>query len=357
MADRVFLHVGAPKTATTYLQDTMFLNRDELAAQGVLVPGRRVEHFRTMLAVTGRTAESPRPRLAKVAWQALVDEASGWSGSVVVSSEMLALASAEQAAAALESFGPAEVHVVYTVRDLARTVPSEWQQELRAGGTLGLDAYVAAIRNGSPDAARFESLHDVEDVVARWGAALPAGQVHLVTVPPPGAERTLVWRRLASVLGVDPGSCREPKAGLNTSLDPVAAEVLRRVNVHLAASDVRGRPLVRWVRKNVVHGPLAERTSGRRIVLRGDDYAWVADRARRLVHRLEGSGYDVVGDLGDLVPAPEPTAGSHPDDADPAELNAMATKALAALVVRWFEADTGRSTPGDDDPDGSHATQ
>ena len=40
MSRRVYLHVGAPKTGTTYLQDRLTLNADSLAGHGVHFPTR-----------------------------------------------------------------------------------------------------------------------------------------------------------------------------------------------------------------------------------------------------------------------------------------------------------------------------
>ena len=39
MARRVILHVGLPKTGTTYLQSIAWANKDVLREQGVLLPG------------------------------------------------------------------------------------------------------------------------------------------------------------------------------------------------------------------------------------------------------------------------------------------------------------------------------
>jgi len=333
MADRVYLHVGAPKTATTYLQGLLQANRAPLADQGVLWPGSRVDHFRMAMAVTGRTQEMPRPRQGQLSWDSIVGAAADWPGTVVVSNEMLSVADAEQATAALESFAPAELHVVYTVRDLARTVPSEWQQSLRAGGTLGLDDYVAAIRSGSADAAWFESMHGVEDVLERWGATLPGDRVHVVTLPADSADRTAVWHRFATVVGIDPGGCpAESTARENTSLDPVSAELLRRVNVRLYPDVADRRAQIRHVRRTLVLSPVLGRVVGARITLRGDAQAWAVERAEQTVAALRAAGYDVAGDLGDLLPSREPQAGVHPDDVDPADLADAAADALAALL-------------------------
>src|SRR3712207_9036613 len=46
MPDVVYLHVGAPKTGTTYLQDRLHRNRAALAARGVHYPvGRQKDMF------------------------------------------------------------------------------------------------------------------------------------------------------------------------------------------------------------------------------------------------------------------------------------------------------------------------
>ena len=47
MARRVFLHVGLPKTGTTYLQTRMWEQRDRLSSLGFLYPGTmRMDHYR-----------------------------------------------------------------------------------------------------------------------------------------------------------------------------------------------------------------------------------------------------------------------------------------------------------------------
>ncbi len=40
MANRIFLHIGAPKSGTTYLQTVLWANRENLRRQGLLMPGR-----------------------------------------------------------------------------------------------------------------------------------------------------------------------------------------------------------------------------------------------------------------------------------------------------------------------------
>ena len=49
----VYLHIGSPKTGTTYIQDVLWANREALEADGVLLPGHyryaRVEAARDLV--------------------------------------------------------------------------------------------------------------------------------------------------------------------------------------------------------------------------------------------------------------------------------------------------------------------
>ena len=50
----MFLHIGEPKTGTTFLQQVMWRNRSELAAQGVVLPGHHPQdHFRASQDLRG----------------------------------------------------------------------------------------------------------------------------------------------------------------------------------------------------------------------------------------------------------------------------------------------------------------
>ena len=67
-APKVFLHIGEPKTGTTFLQQVMWRNRAELAARGVVLPGHHPQdHFRASQDLRG---------IAKLA----SDPAGSWTG-------------------------------------------------------------------------------------------------------------------------------------------------------------------------------------------------------------------------------------------------------------------------------------
>ena len=100
MARRVFLHLGLPKTGTSYLQTILWAHRAELRAAGLLVPGReRRDHLWASLVVRDDAKVGNRNPEAPGAWAVLTTQALEWEGDVVISHEFFCAATAEQKAA------------------------------------------------------------------------------------------------------------------------------------------------------------------------------------------------------------------------------------------------------------------
>src|SRR5262245_54714543 len=120
---RVFLHVGVPKSGTTFLQAILWHNREAAAGQGVLYPGYvLVAHYHAALDLQPeRYADWLQPQMTG-AWGRLVDQVRSWPGTSIVASELLSSAGPEQVERAMADLAFAETHVVCTVRDLARQI-------------------------------------------------------------------------------------------------------------------------------------------------------------------------------------------------------------------------------------------
>src|ERR671921_955550 len=132
MARRVYLHIGLPKTGTTYLQTLMWNNHDELARQGVLLPGEsRREHLWASGVVRGDPHLARRSPEAPSAWDRLTREVNDWDGTAVVSHEFFAAASTEQVKRAFSELDGAEIHVVVTARDTLSLVTARWQERVK----------------------------------------------------------------------------------------------------------------------------------------------------------------------------------------------------------------------------------
>ena len=185
MTERVYLHVGAPKSGTTYLQQVLEANRAVLASAGVLVVGeKRIDRIHAAMAVREDPRLESLPERAGTAWQRLVAQVRGWRGDVaVLSYELFAGASAEQVAAALADLDGIEVHVVITARDLGRSVPSAWQERLKFALTTPLERWRPRPESAGARAEWGWRTMDPAGVAARWGATLSPERVHVVTVP------------------------------------------------------------------------------------------------------------------------------------------------------------------------------
>jgi hypothetical protein len=333
----VFLHIGLPKTGTSYLQSALSRSRERLAAEGVLVPGdRRNAHTLEVWDLFGR-----RPRGAEQdvsgAWDAMVAAVSAWTGShAVISSELLSSANDRQVRRTVHSFGSAEVHVVVTVRDLARVVPATWQQELTKGRLWSWADYVAAVRDPESGPATaglaFWLRQDLVRVLDAWEAVVPRERIHLVTVPPAGSPPDLLLARFAEAVRIDPDWLDvevSPSTG-NTSVGLVEAEVLRQLNLGLGGR-LNERQYTRVV-QYAVKPALQQQPNDTPIALSADDRKWVEERSGELVATLRTRGHHVLGDLDDLIPPVSrgvDTSGPASPDIPPEQL---ATAALAALV-------------------------
>jgi hypothetical protein len=331
VARTVFFHIGLPKTGTTYLQTLMWDNREELRRQGVLLPG---ESGRQHLWASGVVREDPnldrRAPQAVHAWDRLVAEVNAWPGTAVLSHEFFAAASAEQAARAASVLEGAEVHVVVTARDTLSLVTARWQEYVKNGATVPIDDYPENEETDPVNEWDWGTL-DLADVLARWGAALPAEHVHVLTLPKPDQPRETLWLRFAELVGIDPSSCGPAESARNESLGVVEVELLRRVNPEL--TDFR-TPLDRgnWIRGYLAQGKLVPR-GGERFWPSEKRVAELCARGERIADEVAAAGYHVIGDADDLRPPAVVPQRRHPDSVTDAELVDAAAQVIAAMMT------------------------
>ena len=333
---RVIVHVGAPKTGTSFVQDVLWQNRESLAGQGVLYPADRFdEHFLAALDLMelhwGGLEEQ-----AVGAWDRLAERVRAWEGTVIISHEILATASRQQVRRALDSFGEAEVHVVLSARDLVRQIPAEWQENVKHRRTVAyrdfLDAITDPARTGQL-ASWFWGVQEVPDILDRWGGTLPPERVHLVTVPAPGADRGLLWQRFAAVLGLDAGELAPDTSRVNASLGVPETALVRRLNEQVNHGVLVGEDYRRFVRELLAHRTLSQRAGSPRLGLPADVRAWAVELSQAWVEDLATRGYDVVGSLDDLVPDPaDPGDFADPDHPDEEAVADAATQAVVTLL-------------------------
>jgi hypothetical protein len=332
---RVFLHIGSPKTGTTFLQQVLWSQHERAREQGVLLPLKRFnDHYQASLDIREMAKPGTAHHAAQGMWSRLVADAGGWRGTVLVSHELFAAADDAQANRALNSFGPGvEVHVVLTARDLLRQLTAEWQEHVKHRSTLRFEEFVAQVRKDAPERTGwFWRVQDYERLANRWGASLPAGRMHVVTVPPSGAPSDLLWNRFAGLLGLDPGSFDIGGTRTNTSLGIEQAEILRRVNLELGDRLALPGPYPVTVKDVFAHQILAAR-SGRRLTLDASDAEFALEQSRLQAEGLEKAGVDVIGSLDELVPTEAAAAAPADSDAyEPPSDEALLRESLAAMA-------------------------
>lgn len=346
MAQRAFVHIGTPKSGTTYLQSRWWHHAAALADRGLLLPGGSADvQFQAAAVVRGNEAVlatmGPRQRAA---WDRLLEESAGWHGDVLISQEQLVETSAERAASAVAALQEVarEVHVVVTVRDLVRQLPSAWQQRVKHGSDTTLRRFCQRVMKDDPD-FNFWWHQDVPRILERWGAPLPSAQVHVVPLPPPGAAPDLLWERVSALLGAPTADLPPLGVQPNDSLAPGEVELLRRVNALFprAHHDIATSRRIKGFLGP--HLPTSAATPTR-LSLPPDVHAWAFARGNRMVDELEAGGWDVVGDLGDLRPDPAPGDGVDPDTVPGDEVAAVAVEVIGSLLRADSEASAG-STP------------
>jgi hypothetical protein len=334
----VFLHIGPPKTGTSYLQDTLGAWQQELLETGVLYPGDPANiHFLAALDARGNVAhgiqagEDDADRAHAVgAWSRIVATARAFGKTTVISHEIFASADDEHAAAAVHDLDGTDLHLVLTARDPARQIMSAWQQRVRQGSTRPFATVASTLRRRGTLAPG----QDVARLLHVWGRDLSPDHVHVVTVPPSGSDPTILWKRFASVVGIDAArfdTSRTERS--NEALGWAELETLRRVNVALdgrISQPYFSEVVSQFFAREVMTG-LA--TSSKAAL--PQDLRPLADNIAQVwTDTIRTAGYDVVGDLDDLCPRPPDGGSSRPNDAAIAQ---AAVKASAELLVELAE--------------------
>lgn len=347
MTNRVFVHIGLPKTGTSYLQAIAWPGRSQLREAGLLLPGaRKSDHLFASMIVRDDPGIARRGPGASEAWDRIRADVAGFDGDALITHEFFCAASAEQAQRMVAQLAPAEVHLIITTRDPLGLLTSSWQESLKNKATTPLADYGRAESDDPRDVWDWRSL-DLGLVLERWSPAVPPERLHLIAPAPAGAPREELWSRFCDVLGIAPDTCDTSRGFANASMGVVEAETLRRVNERLTGfNTARARGV--WLRSFL---------ADERLVPRGGDRFWPAPdqvedarlRGARAVAKIRASTYDVNGDVDLLLVPDDLPPRRHPESVTDAEVADVALD-LVATLLRDLQRRSERTSPPADPP-------
>lgn len=347
--DAVLVHIGVHKTGTTAIQAALADARGELAESGVRYPGKLQAQHRAALAVLGRPwgwNNRGGAVLDRAHFDRLSARVSEHRGRVVISSEFFCEAPEDIAREVVAGLGGRRVHVVVTVRNLGKLLPSSWQQYLKYGLTTDYEPWlqdVFATPGSSRMSPTFWKRQAHGAVVERWAAAVGADQLTVIVLE--NVDRSAMFVTFAQLLGVDPQVLvSRMELTSNRSMTAAEAELLVRLNAQVK-SQMDWTEYVNIIRRGVARGMVESREPAADEA-RLATPAWALDAAASegaaAAAAIAASGVRVVGDLEALtVRLPDET--SNPSREIPIE---AAVAALAAMAEAVREQPTSRQLAG-----------
>lgn len=329
MARRVFLHIGLPKTATSYLQTILWSSRDQLRSDGLLLPGtERRDHLWASRVVREGDAIRKRPEREQTSWDRLRAELAAWEGDGLVSHEFFAAASAEQAVEAVAALAPARVELVVTAREPLGLFAASWQESLKNKGTTPMADYSRHVSRKPTAIWNWRTL-DLRLVLERWSVAVPHERIHVLPLDR-SAPREEIWHRFGGLLGLETTSYDLSRSFPNESMGVVEAELLRRVNAHLDSfSGAFDRGV--YIRTFLADERLVPRR-GEPFWPYPDQIAECRRRSLAAIEYLRDHHVDVVGNIDDLRVPDDLAERRTPDSVTDAEVAAAATELIAVLL-------------------------
>ncbi|WP_329534198.1 hypothetical protein OG568_33195 [Streptomyces sp. NBC_01450] len=249
------LHIGPHKTGTTSIQGALFAAKDAMAGHGVDFPAHSRHPMEAALAVCARPGMMGDTKPTEGHWKRLVDavHATGRRTSVV-SSEFFADAPDDESIARIvDGLGRDQVHVLVTLRPLAKIMPSQWQQYVQNGLRMGYEDWLEHMLRKAPyekPNPSFWRRHRHDRLVERWVRVAGAENVTVVVVD--DRDRDGLMRTFESLLGLPDGLLQPVPDTANRSLTLAETEMLRKLNMEFRGNGLPDEVYSKMVRNGAV---------------------------------------------------------------------------------------------------------
>lgn len=257
---QVILHVGLPKTGTTYLQQSFVGHRDQLSSHGVSYPRFGQEHLAGHHNLTFHLRGAPvqgadyGDLTAEAALRRALDEQP--EANVLLSSEGFSALDANGVGILLRAIQGLEPRVVVYVRRRSKLMGSSWQEAVKHGSPLGLLEYVSTrLLESGARMLRFEQ------VLLGIAQAFGRDAMHVLVYDHLVEDGVDLFSHFAStVLGIDGLAVDEARRS-NQSIASIEVEIVRAVNQAILSgggtpSIARTARLHDWLRQDPAAGEL-----------------------------------------------------------------------------------------------------
>ncbi|WP_320780551.1 hypothetical protein [Streptomyces sp. CRN 30] len=334
------LHIGPHKTGTTSIQGALFAAKDTMAAHGVDFPADSRHPMSAALAVCARPGMMGNATPTERHWEQLVAQvtATGRRTSVVSSEFFADAADDETVARIVRELGGDRVHVLVTLRPLAKIMPSQWQQYVQNGLRMEYESWLEHMLRKPPyekPNPSFWRRHRHDALVERWARVVGPERVTVVVVD--DRDRDGLMRTFETLLDLPAGLLRAVPDTANRSLTLAETEMLRNLNVEFRGNELPDElysSLVRYGAVMHMKNACAPGPDDVRIATP----QWAAEAAAELgaqmARRIGATGVRVLGDPALLSAVPKPPATGAPAPRIAPEVAAQALYgALAAAAA------------------------
>ncbi|MCF1597971.1 hypothetical protein [Streptomyces muensis] len=339
------LHIGPHKTGTTSIQGALFAAKDEMARHGVAWPATTRHPMEAVLAACARTAMMGDTTPTERHWERLLEQvrATGRRTSVISSEFFADAPEGDTIGRIVEQLGGDRVHVLVTLRPLARIMPSQWQQYVQNGLRMGYGDWLEHMLRKPPyekPNPSFWHRHRHDRLVERWARVVGPERVTVVVVD--DRDREGLTRTFEALLGLPTGLLEPVPDAANRSLTLAETEMLRNLNKEFRANELPAELYSQLVRNGAVMHMKNTCTPGfGDVKIRTPQWAVeaAAEIGAEIAERIEGTGVRVIGDMRllsavQLSAAQQPAPRSDPDPRIAPEVAAHALYgALAAAAA------------------------
>ena len=233
---RLIIHPGFHKSGTTALQESLAKNRQLLRENEVLYPSIGTKaHHRAAWSLEGQVwgwKKRGGERISPKVWEKLVNRInSAKEDTVIISSEFFSQIDGEKIRKIRSDLKGREIEILFTLRPLAKLLPSSYQQYLKYGLKVKYEEWLHEIfknREETKVSPTFWRRHEHGKVIARWVDIFGSSKVTLLIADE--AKPDFLFNEVNDFLKLPKGTLTSVQTGSNRSLNMEEISLLLEIN-------------------------------------------------------------------------------------------------------------------------------